>query len=524
MAYATIAGLPVQVGLYAALIPMLVYVVFGTARTLSFSTTSTIAIMVAAQIAEIAPKGDAATKIAIASTLAFLVGVFLVACAILRLGVVADFISEPVLVGFKAGIGLVIIVDQLPKLLGVHIHATEIFRNIVSIFSQLPHAAVPTLIVGCASLALIAGLERFAPTFPAPLAAVGLGIAATVVLGLPNDGVTLLGKVPAGLPAFALPNFSLAHALWPGALGIALMSFTESIAAGRAFSPMTQPPDPNRELLAAGLANLGGSVFHSMPAGGGTTQTAMNTHAGARSQLAALVTLATIAATLLFLSPLLALIPVATLAAVIIAATVPIISVRDFRSILAFRRMEFWWSIAAFLGVMLLGTLKGVLVAVALSIATLVNSANHPPLYALGRKPGTDVFRPLTEEHPDDETFPGLLVLRTEGSMTFASAPRLRELIAPLIESTSPRVIVFDFSGVPILEYTAFKMLTQFEETHRNAGTEVWLAGLTPGVLELIRRTPLGRTLGNERLFFNVHLAVEAYQSRSLRRPTGSGL
>jgi len=517
MAYAAIAGLPVEVGLYTALIPMLVYTVFGTARTLSFSTSSTIAILVAAQIAATAPNGDPATQIAIASTLALLVGAFLVAAAILHLGVVADFISAPVLVGFKAGIGVVIILDQLPKLLGVQAHHAGPLRDVVSIFSHLPHASVPTLIVGCISFAVIAMLERFAPKFPAPLVAVVLGIAATVLIGLPSLGVPLLGKVPQGLPGFALPSLSLIPALWPGALGIALMSFTESIAAGRAFSPATQQPEPNREMLAGGLANLAGSVFHAMPAGGGTTQTAMNTHAGARSQLAELVTLCVIAATLLFLSPLLALIPMATLAAVIIAATLPIISPSDFREIFEFRQMEFWWGIAAFLGVMFLGTLQGVLVAVALSILTLVYSANHPSLYALGRKPGTDAFRPLTEEHPEDETLPGLLILRTEGSMTFASAPRLREMIASIMETASPSVIVFDLSGVPILEFTAFKMLTQYVETSRAAGTEVWLAGLTTNVLGLIRRAPLGKTLGTERLFFNVPEAVEAYRSR--RRP-----
>jgi SulP family sulfate permease len=518
MACAAIAGLPVEVGLYTALIPMLAYVALGTSRTLSVSTTSTIAILVAAEIAAIAPNADAATKMHIAATLALLVGAFLLVAGVLRLGFVADFISDPVLTGFKAGIGFVIIVDQVPKLLGLHVDKAGFFRDIISIVTHLPQAALPTALIGMAALAFLIGSERFFPRLPSSLIVVTLGIIASAAFGLSHIGVTLLGAIPAGLPWLAAPNLSFAGALWPGALGIALMSFTESIAAGRAFPVSHERPEPNRELLALGAANLGGSFFHIMPAGGGTSQTAANSQAGARSQVAQLVTFAAVVATLLFLSPLIALVPLATLAAVIIAASVTMINRRAFRALWEFRATEFAWSIAALLGVMLLGTLNGIVVAVALSILTLVYYANHPPLYALGRKPGTDAFRPLSAEHPEDETFPGLLILQTEGAMTFASAPRLRDKATDLIAGSSPRVIVFDLSAVPIVEYTALKLLTEFEANQRTRGSSVWLAGLTPGVLETIRRAPLGKTLGHDRLFFNVELAVEAYQSRYLER------
>lgn len=516
MAYATIAGLPVQMGLYAALIPMLVYAVFGTARTLSFSTSSTIAILVAAQIKALGPNISAATEIQVATTLAFLVGVALTICALLRLGVVADLISDPVLVGFKAGIGLVIILDQLPKLLGVHIIKAGFFRDIASIETSLPHGSLTALTVGIASLLLIFALEHFAPKIPAPLIAVAVGVLATVFLGLQNHGVPILGKVPAGFPPFALPNFSLVGTLWPASLGIALMSFTESVAAGRAFSPSSQRPDPNGEMFATGVANIAGSFFNSMPAGGGATQTNMNTNAGARSQLAEIVTALVVLATLLFLSPILALIPTPTLAAIIVAATLPMISVPDFRDIIQTHRMEFWWALTAMLGVIWLGTLQGIVAAVILSIVMLLFSANRPPLYQLARKPGTDVFRPLTPEHPDDETFSGLLIVRTDGSLTFASAPKLRDKLGDLLDTMSePRVILVDLSGVPLIDYTALKMLAQFQEISHKAGTDIWLASLSPSVLETLRRTALDRKIGREHLFFNIPLAVEAFQSRS---------
>jgi len=382
MAYATIAGLPVEVGLYTAFIPMVIYAILGTSRPLSVSTTSTIAILVAGELAMFAPEGNPGQLVVVASTLAFLVGAFLLLAGIFRLGFIANFISDPVLTGFKAGIGLVIVVDQIPKLFGFQIEKGPFFQNILFIFQHLPETSVATLLLSP----------------PAPLFAVALGIAASGIFGLGQVGVELVGKIPAGLPASVLPNLSLVEKLWPGALGIALMAFTESIAAGRAFARHGDPrPNSNQELVALGVANLAGSFFRIIPAGGGTSQTAVNDKAGARTQLAQLVTAGIVLAVLLFLSPLISLMPQATLAAVVVATTVGLLNPRDFRAILRIRRTEFWWSVIALAGVVVFGTLQGILVAVAISVMTLMYVANHPPIYALGRKPGTDVFRPLSD-------------------------------------------------------------------------------------------------------------------------------
>ena len=319
-----------------------------------------------------------------------------------------------------------------------------------------------------------------------------------------------------GLPALALPNLSLVGKLWPGALGIALMAFTESVAAGRAFVRHGEPhPEANRELFALGLANLGGGFFQAMPSGGGTSQTAVNSQSGARSQAAALITVAVVVAVLLFLAPLVALMPQATLAAVVIATTMGLLSPRDFQAIARIRHMELWWALAAFVGVVLLGTLQGILVAVGVSLLVLLYQSNHPPIYAMARKPGTDVFRPLSSQHPEDETFPGLLVVRTEGRMTFASAPRLGGRLRELILQANPRVLVIDFGAIPDIEYTALKMLTEFEEKLREGEIMLWLAALNPEPLKVIERSPLGKTLGHERLFFNLEQAVEAFQRQS---------
>jgi len=516
MAYATIAGLPVEVGLYTAFIPMVIYAVLGTSRPLSVSTTSTIAILTASELALVVPDGNPTTLVMVVSTLAFLVGAFLVLAGIFHLGFIANFVSDPVLTGFKAGIGLVIVVDQVPKMLGLHFEKAGLFQNILSIFQHLPETSIATLLLALVTLGLVVGLEHFRPHAPAPLFAVVLGIAASGIFALGHAGVELVGKIPGGLPAPVLPDLSLVGKLWPGALGIALMAYIESIAAGRAFARHGDPrPNSNQELVALGVANLAGSFFRIIPAGGGTSQTAVNDKAGARTQLAQLVTAAIVVAVLLFLSPLISLMPQATLAAVVVATTVGLLNPKDFRVILHIRRTEFWWSIIAFAGVVVFGTLQGILVAVAISVMTLMYVANHPPIYALGRKPGTDVFRALSNEHPGDETFPGLLIVRTEGGMTFASAPRLGERFWELVHEAQPHVLVLDCSAIPDIEYTALRLLIDAEEKLRDAGITLWVAALNPRALEVVKRSPLFATLGTERMFLNVEQAVERYLKKS---------
>ena len=512
MAYATIAGLPVEVGLYTAFIPMIIYAILGTSRPLSFSTTSTIAILTAADIAAVAPGGDPERLIVAAATLALLVGAFLLLAGILRMGFIANFISVPVLTGFKAGIGLVIVVDQAPKLLGVHFAKGPFFHNILSLFQHLPQANIPTLLLAAGTIVLVFGVEHFLPRAPAPLLAVVLGIAASGLLFLKQSGVELVGNIPAGLPGPLLPDLSLAEAVWPGAMGIALMAYIESIAAGRGFVRKGDSrPDADQELIALGVANVTGSFFRILPAGGGTTQTAVNDKAGARTQMAEIVTAGIVVAALLFLSPLFSLMPQATLAAVVIATSIGLVSPKEFRTILQVRHLEFWLAVVAFVGVAVLGTLQGILVAVIVSVMTLIYAANRPPIYALGRKPGTDVFRQTSSDHPEDETYPGLLIVRTEGTMTFASAPRVGERLKALIDEANPQVILFDLSAVPNIEYTALKLLGEFEEKMREDGITLWLAALNPKALDIVKRSPVFTALGYERMFFNVERGVQAY-------------
>jgi len=509
MAYATIAGLPVEVGLYTAFVPMAVYAFLGSSRPLSVSTTTTIAILAGAELGIVVPDADPARLLAATATLTLLVGVILMLAAVLRLGFVANFISTPVLVGFKAGIAIVIIVDQLPKLLGLHFDKAGFLHNIGQILRGLGHLSWPTFGVGLGTMVLLVSLEHFRPRWPAPLIAVAAAITCAGLFAWQGFGIDLVGAIPSGLPELRMPDFSLVRALWPAACGIALMSFTETIAVGRAFQGVEEPPPrANRELIATGAGAAIGAFFGAMPSGGGMSQTAVNRMAGAKSQASGLTTAATALVTMLWLAPLIGLMPQATLAGLVIVYSVGLFKLKDFRDIWTIRRVEFAWAAVAFAGVMLLGTLKGIIVAIIVSLIALSQQAANPRMYVLGRKRGTNVFRPLSDEHPDDERFPGLLLVRPEGRLFFLNTDRLGERLQGLVAASKPRHVVFDMSGVFDIEYSALQALIAGEKRMREHGVLVSFAGIAPGVIDMFRRSSLDETLTDERMFFNLEMAV----------------
>ena len=511
MAYATLAGLPVEVGLYASLTPMVVYALLGTSRVLSVSVTSTVSLLTASVLSTAVSFSDPSEMLVAAGTLAVMVGLVLVLAGIFRLGFLANFISTPVLAGFKAGIGVVIFVGQIGKALGFSVPKGGFVKTVLETIRGLNQATGAAILVTLLVLAILILLPRFNRRVPAALVAVAAGILAAYLLNRVGQEVKLVGEIPAGLPSFQVPDMGLLLALLPGALGIALMSFTESIAASRAFVEQSDPVvDANQELLALGAANVAGGFFRAYPGGGGTSQTAVNRDSGAKTQVAALATALTVALTLLVLSPLVSLIPDPALASLVLVAAAGLIKMKDFRAIGRYRKTELIWALVAFSGVLLLGTLEGILVAVVLSVLMLLHASNHPPVYAVGRKPGTSIFRSL-EEHPDDETFPGLLIIRTEGRMNFASAPNARDKLHQLIVENEPRVVILECSAIPDFEYSALMVLTEAERKMASAGVTLWLVGLNPEPFQRIRVSSLGQTLGDERMFPNLRRAVNFY-------------
>jgi SulP family sulfate permease len=514
MAYATVAGLPVAVGLYTAFIPGVVYGLLGSSRVLSVSSTTTLAILTGAELGIAVPDGDPGKLITATATLTALVGILLVLARLLRLGFVANFISTPVLTGFKAGIGLVILLDQAPKLLGLHFTKQSFFADLVSLVHHLPETSWPTLVVSAVTMAVLIGMELIRPHSPAPLITVAGAIAASWLFQLGVQGVSVVGHIPQGLPSITLPDVALVQTMLPGALGLALMSFTESIAAGRAFVSSGDPPiNANRELIATGAANVVGSLFGAMPAGGGTSQTSVVRSAGGRSQTASLVTAGAALGTMLLLAPVLALLPNATLAAVVIVYSASLIQPKEFLAIRRVRGMEFRWAIVAALGVLIFGTLQGIVVAIVLSLISLASQTAHPRVSVIARKRGADVLRPLSPEHPDDETFEGLLILRPEGRLFFVNAQDVADQIAALIAEHKPRVLALDLSRVPDIEYSALQMLMEGDRRASERGTTLWLVGLNPGVLDVVRSVGLDQQLGRERMLFNARNAIERFNA-----------
>ena len=523
MACAVIAGLPVEAGLYTALAAMLVYPLLGSSRPLSVTTTSAIAMLTATAVVAISSQGTGAGATAVAATLALLVGGILLLARLLRLGFLANFISKPVLVGFEAGVGVVIIVGQLKSVLGVHVTSHTTIGTLLELPGVLTQAHAVTTVVAIIGIAVLVGLPRVFPRLSAPLLWVALSIGAYAALGLDALGVKSVGTVPSGLPSLALPDLSLAALLWPAALGIALMSFTESVAAARTFCQREDAPvNANRELLAVGAASVACALVGGMPAGGGASQTSVADAAGARSQMAQWVNAAAVLTTLLFLSSVIGLMPQAALGALILVAAVSMIKPEAFRAIARVRRDELVWALVTLTGVILIGTLEGILIAVAVSILTLFYQANHPPVYAVAWNREKGIFR-RAGENQNDETLPGLLMLRTEGRLTFANAANAGEKMQALVAQSQPRVIVLECSAIPDIEYTALVMLTEAEQTQRARGVSIWLAAVNPDLLKVIERSPLGAALGRERMFFNLQKALEAWQHISERPSPNKG-
>jgi sulfate permease, SulP family len=480
VAYASLAGLPVEVGLYVAIVPMAAYALVGSSRPLSVSSTSTISILTAGALVEVGADGDLGRAVATASLLALLVGGFLAAAGLLRLGFMADFISSPVLAGFKAGMGLFIAASQLGKVLGVPVEGDDFFAKVWSALGQLGKANPATVALALGGLALLLALRRWAPAVPGPLVVVVLGIALVASTDLEGRGVALVGPVHGGLPTLELPDLDGVGRLLPAAAGIALMSFVESISAARAFAARTDPPvDADRELLALGAANLAGGLFQAYPAGGGTSQTAVNDGAGARTQVAELVTAAMAVLTLTLLASLLADLAQPILGAIVLVAAIGLVNLAPLRRIRTIRRRDFWLGLVALAGVLTFGVLRGVLVAVLISLLVLLHELDNPRIVA-------------------GQSAPGLLVVRPEGRLFFANARRVVDRIGALVDGQQPppRVVLLDLTVVPDLEITALDRLADLAEDLHGQGRILWVAAPSQRPLEMLRRAAelLGRT------------------------------
>jgi sulfate permease, SulP family len=488
LAYATIAGVPPVVGLYAAVPALVLYALLGSSRHLVVGPMSATAALSAGTIATFAH--GTADYVALTTALAVVTGVVALAAGLLRLGFLASLISEPVLKGFIIGLALTILVGQLPKMFGVSSGDGNFFQKTWDLMTKLGDAKPLELAVGFGSLALLWGLRRWAPKVPASLVVVLLSIAVTTVLDLGAHGLDLVGTIASGLPSLGLPDLN-GHRyldLVGPAAGIMLVGFAEGLGAAKTYAARAgYDVDSNRELIGLGGANLGAGLCSGMVVNGSLSKTAVNGGAGARSQLSGLTAAAVTVVTLLFLTGLFEKLPEATLAAVVIMAVVELIDVASLKRLYRVQtgrlagiygytsRADFLAAVAALLGVLLFDTLPGLVIGIVVSLVLLVARTSRPHVAVLGRMPGEHALWVEAEQHDEADRPGDLLVLRVEGQLFFGNADYVRDRVRALVEDGT-RAVVIDGETSPSLDITAVEMLVELTSDLDRAGVGLALA------------------------------------------------
>lgn len=518
LAYATIAGVSPVVGLYAAPGALLLYAMFGSSRHLVVGPMSATAALSASIVATVAaPGSDAFTTATVA--LAICVGIAGIVAALLRLGFLTNFISEPVLKGFIVGLALTIIIGQVPHLLGIAAVSGDFFEKSVGVLRELGTVHVPTVIVGLGSLAIVVILKERAPVLPGSLIAVAVGILAVKAFGLEDRGVEIVGAIPAGLPPIGLPNLDIETwgAIAPASIGVLLVGVAEGLGAAKAYAARNHyDVDADRELLGVGAANLAAGLASGMVVNGSLSKTAVNGGAGARTQVSGLVVAAMTIVTLLFLTFLFEELPQATLAGVVIAAVWELVDVRSLQRLYHLAsdpiwrvaglagRPDFIAAVAAMLGVLIFDTLPGLFIGIGVSFALLLYRAYRPHIAELGLVPGTDDQYGDRARHPENEARPDVPVLRVDSGLFFANAEHVRNTVREAAAVAGVRAVVLDMGSVPSVDVSAVRMLAELREDLASRGQRLLLARDIGQVRDLIRRD------AGERLTDDVYPSVGA--------------
>lgn len=509
MAYALLAGLPPIVGLYAAIAPPAIYAVFGGSRKLAVGPVAMDSLLVAAVLSPLFA-AQSEGYVAAAALLALLVGAIQAGMGVLRLGFLVNFLSRPVISGFTSAAALVIGASQLGALVGVALPPSQGLHTVLGALARaIDRVHLPTLALGLASLVVLVALAR-RPRLPRALIVLALGGLAAWAFDLPAVGVAVLGAVPSGMPSPTWPEVPLetTWALLPGAAAIALLSFAEAISSGLAVCEPGEELDPNRELVALGLANAGGGLLRGYPVAGGLSRTAVNAQAGARTPLAGLVAAGLVAATLVVLTPLFAGLPKTVLSAIIVMAVVGLVDTALPRELWRVRRRELAVLVVTFAATLFLGITTGLALGVAASLALFVLRTTRPHTAVLGRLPGTEVYRNV-RRFPDAETVPGLLLVRLDAQLYFANAAFLKETIRARLAEGPARAVILDAGGIHDVDVSALAALRQIRGELAARGVALYLADVKGPVRDVLARSGFMGELGAERLTFTVHEAVE---------------
>ena len=520
MAYAGIAGLPPQAGLYTLLAALLMYALLGTSRHLVVQATSATAALIASAVtaalvaSAVAAASDPETYQAYASAFVLVTGVVFLVAGLARLGFVTQFLSKPVMDGFVMGLAIFVAVGQLNKLFGVSKPEGNTVEKLIGIIRQLPQTNWVTFAVGATALALLFLLPRWSKKIPAGLVVLFASIGLSTALDLNgNSGVAVVGILPQGLPSLTLPQvpFTTYLAMILPAIGILLVAYSEALGVARQFAEKHgYEVNPDQELNAHALANLASAVLGGMIAGGSMSASAVKEGAGARTQISNLVTWVVTIATLLFLTPLFTTLPEAVLAALIIHAVWHIIASRQLEQVRLVSRTEFWLGMLALAGVLLIDVLQGMIIGIVASLLFVIYRSSRPHISSLGRVPDTPgAYSDLTR-HPENTPVPGVLILRLDGPMYYANALTIRDRIKAMIAKAEPlpRVVIFDASAQDQIDVTSVEVLKSLIKELRGNGIAVYAAEVHAPVREFSRRAGLLEFIGENQLFPNVDAAV----------------
>ncbi|HXY48661.1 MAG TPA: SulP family inorganic anion transporter [Terriglobales bacterium] len=512
MAYAGIAGVPPQMGLYAALAGMFVYAIFGTSRQLAVTSTSSSAAMLAAVVAPLAV-GDPTQYALLASAAALAAGVIFLLGSLLSLGSVSEFISKPVLKGFVFGLALTIMVKQAHKLTGISAGQGNFFRQTWHVITAVKEVNLWTLAVAASAVAVMLLLGALAPRVPSALVVLVLGTLAVPWLGLTRHGVEVVGTIHAGMPSLRLPRIGEDGVadLFMGAIGIVLVLMAEALAAARTFAAKHQYDiNPNQELFAMGAANVASGLVGGIIVGGGMSGTAANDAGGARTQLSTITASLSVGLTLAFLMPLLRDLPEAVLGAIVVHAVAHLADVATLRHYAQLRTGSIWAALIALVGVLQMGILKGLIFAVGLTLIALMWKLSIPQDSVLGRIPGTGNFVDV-ERHPEAEQIPGLLLFRPNGMLFFANANRVRNRLRELAKRPGTvRAVVLNLEASPEVDVTSLEMLEQLCTELQESGIQLYFARVSDRVRDLFGRSGFLERLGQDRIFSGVDVAVNA--------------
>jgi len=513
IAYSQLAGVPPVHGLYASILPLVAYAIFGTSRQLIMAPDAATCAIVAATVAPLAG-GDSARYVSLVMILTLMAGICCIAAGAARLGFLTNFLARPILTGYLNGIALSIISGQLGKLCGFSVEPTGFFRLMAEFVSRLGQTHWPTLAVGLTILVILRLLKRWAPRVPAPLVAVVLGAVAASLLDLGGRGVALVGAIPAGLPSLMIPTV-LADDLGPlayGAVGLALISFNSAMVTAQSFAVKNRYEiDPNQEFIALGAADIGAGVLQGFAVSGADSRTAVNDSVGGKSQLTGLVAAGVIVLVLLFLTGPLSLLPVTVLAAVLINSALSLFDVSSLRGLRRVSRPEFRLSLVTTLGVITIGVLPGVLFAVGLAIVQLLAKASSPNDAVLGQIPGVGGFHEVGS-HPRVENIPGLVIYRFDSALLFFNSHHFKKRVRTVVgeAKTKPQWLVLDAESIPLIDTTGAASLEEVRTELAEKGINLVLVRAKGPVHYFLDQIGLKGRIGAERFFPTLESAIAA--------------